>query len=125
MTGVQTCALPIYSASKASSVKNWGYDVILDNPSEYAYESEILSQLDQKIMEGRSLLEHVQRRPVYYEALNLVMDLAIELPTYQRKDLYVYNTSVIRKESLNIDANKNLPNANSGILAKIWELDYV
>lgn len=114
-----------HSASKASSVKNWGYDVILDNPSEYAYESEILSQLDQKIMEGRSLLEHVQRRPVYYEALNLVMDLAIELPTYQRKDLYVYNTSVIRKESLNIDANKNLPNANSGILAKIWELDYV
>ena len=67
----------------------------------------------------------MQRRPVYYEALNLVMDLAIELPTYQRKDLYVYNTSVIRKESLNIDANKNLPNANSGILAKIWELDYV
>ena len=109
-----------HSASKASSVKNWGYDVILQDPSTYSYEAEVLDQLDDKIMEGRSKLEHIERRYVYYEALDLVMDLVVELPTYQRRDLYVYNTSVIRGESL-----VQGPNANLGVLSRIWELDYV
>ena len=47
------------------------------------------------------------------------MELAVELPTYQRKDLCVFNSQVIDGNSLNRDAN-----ANAGVLNRIWELDY-
>ena len=48
------------------------------------------------------------------------MQLAVELPTYQRKDLCVYNKNVISAKSL-----VQNPNYNIGLFDKIWEIDYV
>jgi hypothetical protein len=46
--------------------------------------------------------------------------LAVELPTYQRSDLCVYNNKVIDGSTL----VKN-PSYNMGLFSKIWEIDYV
>ena len=119
MTGVQTCALPIYKDSKATSVKNWGYDVILQDQEKYPEEYRIINELSDLIEEGRSVINRNTRRTTYYKALNKVMELAVELPTYQRKELVVYDGSVINKSSLNLKAN-----ANSGVLDRLWEVDY-
>ena len=48
------------------------------------------------------------------------MDLAVELPTYQRSDLCVYNNTVIDAKTL----VKN-PNCFIGLFDKLWEIDYV
>lgn len=107
--------------SKATSVKNWGYDVIYaDTTEKFREEREIIDLLAEKIEEGRSYIDRPSRIPVYRDALDLVMQLAVELPTYQRNDMYVCNKDFINPASLNQN-----PNANAGVLNKIWELDYV
>lgn len=106
--------------SKATSVKNWGYDVILQNTTgEYEDELTIVNDLSVLIEQGRAVTNRESRRAIYCDALNKVMELAVELPTYQRKDLVVFNSTIINGNSLNRSAN-----ANAGVLNRIWELDY-
>lgn len=122
-SGVDPDMYQVYHyASKASSVRNWGYDVILsDETGKYDEEKSIIAgDLAEAIEAGRSHTTPESRTPYYLDALDAVMELAIELPTYQRNDLYVYNNTVIRGSSL-----KQNPNANVGVLSRIWELDYV
>ncbi len=81
--------------SQATSVLNWGYRQILANETKYAEENVIINQLSDVIEEARSYLDPTDRKPLYKEALDLVMQLAVELPTYQRQDMYVYNGNII------------------------------
>ncbi|HCS75672.1 MAG TPA: hypothetical protein DIW17_17590, partial [Clostridiales bacterium] len=41
-----------------------------------------------------------ERKAIYKRALELSTGLAVEIPTYQRKNLYVYNKDVIKADSL-------------------------
>jgi hypothetical protein len=49
-----------------------------------------------------------------------VLDLAIELPVYQRSTLYVYNSNVIKASSLPSELNPY-----SSPLDRIWEIELV
>ncbi|MDE7306873.1 MAG: hypothetical protein K2N33_05725, partial [Clostridia bacterium] len=109
--------------SNATSVLNWNYRNILNNSSTWRYEYNIIAgkgMLSDLIDEARTMDDQDTRKEIYADCLDLVMQLAVELPTYQRMDLCVYNTKVI-------DANtlvKN-PGFNMGLFDKIWEIDYV
>ena len=86
--------------SKASSVKNWGYPQIKQNAGgKYDIEYEILLELAELIEKGRESNDQTERERTYKSALNLVMQLAIELPTYQRDDLFAYNANKIDDSS--------------------------
>ena len=50
------------------------------------------------------------------------MELAVEMPTYQRKDLTVFNSSKIDRNSLTPD---NEIGPNNGLFSRIWEMDFV
>ncbi len=106
--------------SKATSVKNWNYPNILNDPYTWTYESEVIEALSTKIMEARSYSEKADRAPVYAECLDKIMELYVEMPTYQRQDLCVYNKDVI-------DANSLVKNPNNyiGLFDRIWDIDYV
>lgn len=103
--------------SKASSVKAWGYDYMIDEGKGSTEEKNIINNLSKAIDEGREYLDEVSRTRIYRRALDLVMDLAVEFPLYQRRDMYVYNKNVIDESTL----NKN-PSAYSGPISHIWEL---
>ncbi len=106
--------------SKATSIKNWGYDTIFaDNSGQFAYEQNKINQLSAKIEEGRQTLDEASRKLIYAEALDMIMDLAVELPTYQRNDLVVYNNKVIDETTLNAK-----PSANEGVYDRLWEVNY-
>ena len=47
------------------------------------------------------------------------MELAVEMPTYQRRDLTVYNKNKIDTNTLNQN-----PTAFDGLFSKIWEVGY-
>jgi hypothetical protein len=47
------------------------------------------------------------------------MDLAVELPTYQRSDLFAYNTNVIDVNSLTPESELTSYN---GTISRIWEV---
>ena len=54
------------------------------------------------------------RARIYSQALDVVMQLAIELPTYQRDDLFAYNVNKIDSKTLNQDLSPY-----TGLLADI------
>ncbi len=63
-------------------------------------EKAMLAELNEQIMAGRSTLDTEERKAIYKRALELSTGLAVEIPTYQRKNLYVYNKDVIKADSL-------------------------
>ncbi len=105
--------------SNATSTKNWGYDTIFGD-SKYSKEQGIINALSDLIEQGRETNDQETRAGIYKEALTLVMDLAVEMPTYQRKDCVAYNNTVIDPKSLNQN-----PTAFSGVIDKVWELNYI
>lgn len=107
--------------SNASSIKNWGYDYIMADKKLYETEWSIVDELSTVIEEARETNAKDERKSCYSTALDLVMELAVELPTYQRKDLFAYNSNVIDKDTL--QPEKDL-NAYNGPLARIWEVNF-
>lgn len=107
--------------SKASAVNNWGYDVIFkDTTSKFARERTMITDLSKLVEDGRKYTDRNARSEIYYQALDKVMELAVELPTYQRKDMYVYNKNIIDPKTLLQNPNETL-----GVLSRIWEVNYV
>ncbi len=107
--------------SKATSVKNWGYPTILDgDDAQFGDEKKIINELSDLIDEGRTTTNKQVRAQTYEKALNKVMELAVELPTYQRNDCVCYNKEIISVESLNDE-----PTPFAGVIDRIWELNYV
>ena len=101
--------------STATSTLNWGYKQILQNTGgKYNREKALVEELSEIIEEGRETTDERERTVIYAEALDLVMQLAVELPTYQRDDLFAYNVNKIDESSLNNDVSSFV-----GLLADI------
>ena len=108
--------------SQASSVKNWGYPQILGqtNPDAWGDEYDIVVELSEKIDQARHTTHQPTRENLYHTALDLVMELAVEFPTYQRKDLFAYQSNMIDPSTL---PERVTP--YSGLLSRIWEINYL
>ena len=104
--------------STATSVYAWGYREIKSNTSKYAYEYGKINELSVIIDDARSIMDQDARKPMYEEAMRIVLDLAVEMPVYQRKTLYAYNTNTIKGLTDEI-------NDYTSPLEKIWELELV
>lgn len=109
--------------STATSTLNWGYNEIKkDKSGKYAYEWSIVDSLSDLIDKGRQSVDNSDtgtRAQIYWKALDKVMELAVEMPTYQRNDLTVYNSDKIDTKTLNAT-----PTAFDGLFSKIWEVGY-
>ena len=104
--------------SSATSVYAWGYREIKSNQTQYAEEYRIITELSGLIDDARSINDQKQRKVLYEEAMGLVLELAVELPVYQRMTLYAYNNKTIKGLSESV-------NPYSSPLEKIWELELV
>ena len=105
--------------SNASSVKAWGYNYILANEGDYWMETEILDKMSDIIDNARETDDQSERTALYEEAMGYVLDLAIELPVYQRKQLYAYNSSIIDSASFPEEINPY-----SSPLDRLWEIKF-
>lgn len=105
--------------STATSVLSWGYRDILGNPSKYGEENTILTELSLLIDQGRMYTDEATRTGIYKQAMLKVMDLAVEMPVYQREELYAYNAKVIDTNTFPKDIN-----SYSSPLGRIWEIDF-
>jgi len=107
--------------STATSVNNWGYKYLLSGDSQHVTtELQTLEVLAKEIENGRSSLDQDIRKEYYKKALDYVMELAVEYPTYQRKDLYVINKTVIDINTINTE-----PTPYSGVLSRMWEVSFI
>jgi len=107
--------------STASSVLAWGYREILANSDgSYYRENDILNDLSDVIEAARLTDDKDDRKDYYKEAMGYILDLAVELPVYQRSVLYAYNSNVIDTSSLPASIN-----AYTSPLEKLWEVKLV
>ncbi len=97
--------------SQATSVKSNGIKYLYANGDDDTLgtiewgnqklnQKEALDKLADLIDEGVEYMDVADRAPIYEEALDLLAELAIEVPTYQRKNMFVFNSSVIDKSTL-------------------------
>ena len=71
------------------------------------------------IDKARETDDQAVRTALYEEAMGYVLDLAVELPVYQRQQLYAYNANVIDSSSFPEDINPY-----SSPLDRIWEIKF-
>ena len=105
--------------STATSTLAWGYREILNNQAAYQEEMSYLNALSDAIDRARETDDKEERAEIYREAMGYVLDLAIELPVYQRSTLYAYNANVIKTESLPKELNPY-----TSPLDHIWEIEF-
>ena len=105
--------------SSATSTLAWGYNYL--KTSGTAEELDILEELSELIDEARETNDQDERTELYQEAMEQILDLAIELPVYQRSVLYAYNSEVINSASL---PNEKEMNPYSSPLDRIWEVEF-
>lgn len=85
-----------------------------------AEQQAMLTELNELIISGRSTLDQEERKQIYHRALELSTGLAVEVPTYQRKNMFAYNDEVIKTDSL-ITGDDVTPFQSP--LARIWEVE--
>ncbi len=105
--------------STATSTLAWGYREMLANPAQYQYENSILNQLSVVIDDARATEDKAERSELYEQAMGYVLDLAVEMPVYQRDVLYAYNGKVIKAESLPEEINPF-----TSPLDRLWEIEF-
>ena len=103
--------------STATSTLAWGYNYLKNSGS--AEEMNILNSLSDLIDQARETNAQAVRAELYKEAMGYILDLAVELPVYQRNVLYAYNSKVIKTSSLPTDVNPY-----SSPLDRIWEIEF-
>ena len=106
--------------STATSTLAWGYPSIKNSGS--SSEKKTLNELSALIDQARETLDQGERTRLYELAMGKILDLAIELPVYQRSVIYAFNTSVIDASTLPSDGEMN---PYSSPLDRIWEIDFV
>jgi len=102
--------------SSATSVYAWGYREIKANPTLYKEETYLIGELSKEIDYGRSITDRATRTATYEKAMGYVLDLAVELPVYQRKTLYAYNNETLTGLTDEV-------NPYTSPLEKIWEVE--
>ena len=105
--------------STATSTLAWGYNYL--KTSGTAEEMAILNELSDLIDAARETNDKTVRADLYQEAMEQVLELAVELPVYQRSVLYAFNSKVIKAESLPSSSEMN---PYSSPLDRIWEVEF-
>ncbi len=103
--------------STATSTLAWGYNYLKNSGT--AEELDILDELSELIDDARSTNDKEVRSELYMEAMEQILELAIELPVYQRSVLYSYNSKVIDASSISGEINPY-----SSPLDRIWEIEF-
>ena len=106
--------------STATSTTAWGYDAILSNSSRIE-EQNILSRLSELIDDARETEDQAVRTDLYEQAMRCILDLAVELPVYQRSTVYVYNSNIIDSSTMPSESEMN---PFTSPLDRIWEIEF-
>ena len=91
----------------------------LDGTTVTMNQKEALVYLAELIEEGTKYMLPEERKPIYDKALEVLAQLNIEVPTYQRKNLFVYNGSFVDQNTLSTSVTPYW-----GPMAEIWKVSF-
>ncbi len=101
-----------------NSPNNTGLFWLFENGTED--QKAVLAELNELIIAGRTSVDKEERKPIYANALELASSLAVEVPTYQRKNMFAYNADVINPDTL-LSGDDVTPFQSP--LAEIWNVE--
>ena len=81
----------------------------------------ILNKLSDLIDDARETNDKAVRADLYQDAMEQILELAVELPVYQRSVLYAFNSKVINAASMPAESEMN---PYSSPLDRIWEIEF-
>ena len=104
----------LWSALEAGTAEIWcaAWQTTLDPDMFQIYHSEGGSaghyrinskELDQLVLEAKTVTDQAVRKALYKEALDFVVDFACEIPVYQRQDCTIYSSERIDVDSITKD----------------------
>ncbi|MDE6618245.1 MAG: hypothetical protein K2K13_04405 [Clostridiales bacterium] len=120
--------------SQATSTTAWGYRYLLSNkytglkvnPNNFD-QVQMIKDLSDKIDAGRETDVKSERKKIYSItedddkcALDMLMDLAVEFPTYQRQVYYVWRKGIFNESTLSSEVT-----SYQSPLSRIWEVELV
>ena len=91
----------------------------LDGSKETMNQKQALEYLAELIEMGTKYMSVEERKPIYEKALEVLAQLAIEIPTYQRKNMFAYDNKVIDATTLS-----DVVTPYWGPIAQIWKLSF-
>lgn len=105
------------SKNTSSSPKSFGMYYLFEKGTDE--DKALLKKINELITKGRESLNVEERKPVYSEALDKIAEICVEIPTYQRKNMFVYDSSVVDGSSFwqNVTPYK-------GPLDEIWNVSF-
>ena len=104
----------LWNATEAGTAEIWcaAWSATLDPDMYQVYDSnggsaymyEIKSpELDQMVEDARTNTDQTYRKAVYKEALDFIVDFAVEIPVYQRQEATLYSTERVNMDSVTPD----------------------
>lgn len=104
----------LWNATEAGTAEIWcaAWSATLDPDMYQVYDSnggsaymyEINSpELDQMVEDARTNTDQTYRKAVYKEALDFIVDFAVEIPVYQRQEATLYSTERVNMDSVTPD----------------------
>lgn len=102
----------------AGTPKQYGLYWLYENGTEP--EKELLNRINENILIARKSLNTDERKPIYSQILDDIAELCVEIPTYQRKDMFAYNGAVIDGSTLWQEVTPY-----KEPLAEIWDVSFV
>ncbi len=119
--------------SQATSTTAWGYKYIFSSAfAEPTYntavgakqysQQDLIREMSEYIDAGREFTKEdiTHRKEQYDNALNCLMDLAVEFPTYQRKVYYVWKKGVLKESTMFTGSDVT---TYQSPLSRIWEVE--
>ena len=61
------------------------------------------AELDQLIMDARSSTDQAYRKAMYKACLDIIIDWAVEVPTYQRQNAIIFSTERVNMDTVTPD----------------------
>ena len=114
--------------SQATSTTAWGFKYIQSSqfkepkyaPTAKPYNQlQLLDQLAAQIEAGRKSDVTSVRKEAYEKALDILMDFAVEFPTYQRNQYYIWKSGLFKTETLHLEEVGTYRSP----LSRIWEVE--
>jgi len=92
----------------------------LDGSKVTMNQKEALDYLAELIEQGVKYMSVEERTPIYAKALEVLAQLNIEVPTYQRKNMFAYDNTIIDATSLSSNVTPYW-----GPMAELWKVSFV
>jgi len=94
--------IPVWAAAWNSSVDPDMYQIyhstqVATGNNPYRVEN---AELDALIEQARSISDQDERKALYAQAYDIVMDEAVEMPFYQRKNMWIFNQEIVNVDTI-------------------------